>query len=162
MRCTELLRGDQEMGHSEKDLKVGDLDFECLPRAFPFLQGVPKSWWAVLHLTYATCKWMTLWAQRRLDFIWSPSLNAATWFLPHSQVLFTVLSWDLALCHMLFPHYVFPGYLVPHHDAPRKYNYPCHTHSAWYIQKQKTQGHKSTHIFTLHLQRWLDFSHPAT
>lgn len=69
-----------------------------LPRQFTLLlQGPPKPWKAVLHQRSATCKRTPLWARKHLDFISSPSPNAAMWLPPPSQVLWMVTSWDSTL-----------------------------------------------------------------
>ena len=139
----EVVRNDQidlKMNHTEQsreleaftqrktDIKLGRLKLWVSPASFTlFLQGPHKSWKAVLHQRSATCKRTAPWARKRLDFISSPSPNAAVWLLPPSQVLWTLTSWDstlFALSRSLMPFLILrvPKYLLSH-QAPRECNY---------------------------------------
>ena len=133
-RQQAVVRNDQidlKMNHTEQsgelgtfrqrktDIKVGRLKLWVSPSSFPlFLQGAPKSWRAVLHQRSATCKRTPPWARKRLDFISPPSLNATTRLLPHTQVLWTLTSWDPTLSALSGSQMPFPILCVPRVSPP--------------------------------------------
>ena len=98
MNHTEQSRELETFTQRKTDIKLGRLKLWVSPANFIlFLQGPPKPWKAVLHQRSATCKRTPRWARKRLDFVSSPSPNAAVWLLPPSQVLWTQTSWDSTL-----------------------------------------------------------------
>ena len=170
MNHTEQSRELEAFTQRKTDIKLGRLKLWVSPASFTlFIQGPPKSWKAVQHQRSATCKRTPPWAQKRMDFISSPSPNAAVWLLPPSQVLWALTSWDstlFALSRSLMPFLILrvPKYLLSlpsssqrmqllicvrecvhtyhHTDAYR------HTHTIWHLDAENPIGTHPQTIYT--------------